>query len=134
MHTNIRYLRYLSIVVLADRYDALQFEKRQGSLADSDGVHKYVEWWNAIHRWGLGPNAQSFKKDVEALWGHKQKDESDTIATKRISEDRAAKEANLHPATEITPPSSVNAALQGAMLPPTSIEPRVLRPIPALPK
>ncbi|MCJ1286383.1 hypothetical protein MMC26_005728 [Xylographa opegraphella] len=38
------------------------------SLGNPDGVQTYAEWWNAIHRWGLGPNAQSFKRDVEALW------------------------------------------------------------------
>ena len=40
----------------------------RGGLEDPEGIEKYMKWWNAIHRWGLGTHAQSFKKDVEALW------------------------------------------------------------------
>ena len=32
-----------------------------------DGLKCYIEWNNAIHTWGLGANADSFKKDIEAL-------------------------------------------------------------------
>jgi len=39
-----------------------------GSFNFAEGVEKYVVWWNAIHKWGLGPNARSFKRDVELLW------------------------------------------------------------------
>jgi hypothetical protein len=39
-----------------------------GSFHQPEGVEKYAKWSNAIHKWGLGPNARSFKRDVEALW------------------------------------------------------------------
>ena len=43
----------------------------KGSFDRVDDVKKYARWSNAIHRWGLGPNALSFKEDVEkakTLW------------------------------------------------------------------
>ncbi|KAH0547594.1 hypothetical protein FGG08_000319 [Glutinoglossum americanum] len=40
----------------------------EGSLVEPAGVEQYVEWSNAIHKWGLGPNARSFKRDAEALY------------------------------------------------------------------
>ena len=40
----------------------------RGSLDFSEGIEKYVKWWNGIHKWGLGANARSFKRDVELLW------------------------------------------------------------------
>ncbi|KAI9782901.1 MAG: hypothetical protein M1839_004376 [Geoglossum umbratile] len=44
-------------------------EIANGSLTSPDGVKNYVDWSNSIHRLGLGPNARSFKRDVEALYG-----------------------------------------------------------------
>ncbi|KAI9844536.1 MAG: hypothetical protein M1837_005494 [Sclerophora amabilis] len=41
----------------------------RGSFEEPAGVLEYVKWSNAIHKWGLGPNARSFKRDVEALYG-----------------------------------------------------------------
>ena len=38
-----------------------------GDLACTDDLKLYIEWSNAIHAWGLGANASSFKKDIEAL-------------------------------------------------------------------
>ena len=38
-----------------------------GDATILDGVKLYIGWSNAIHSWGLGPNADSFKKDIEAL-------------------------------------------------------------------
>ncbi|MCJ1384190.1 hypothetical protein MMC17_007306 [Xylographa soralifera] len=102
----------------------------KGSLDDSEGVHQYVEWWNAIHKWGLGSNAQSFKQDVEALCENKQNDESHTAITPPISDEQASYVANQYPATDITPPLSVNTGSQGAMPPPTSTSLQI-RPIPA---
>ena len=43
----------------------------KGAFDHVDDVKKYARWSNAIHRWGLGPNALSFKEDVERakiLW------------------------------------------------------------------
>ena len=37
-----------------------------GSLTTVDGLKLYIEWNNAIHTWGLGANASSFKEDVVA--------------------------------------------------------------------
>jgi hypothetical protein len=42
-----------------------------GPINRPEGIEIYARWWNAIHAWGLGPNAQSFKNDVEALWKRK---------------------------------------------------------------
>jgi len=38
-----------------------------GNLTEMDSLLKYIEWSNAIHAWGLGPNALSFKEDIETL-------------------------------------------------------------------
>ena len=43
----------------------------RGSLTTMDGLKLYIEWNNAIHTWGLGANASSFKEDLVArleLW------------------------------------------------------------------
>ena len=101
----------------------------EGSLCKPAGVKQYVEWWNAIHKWGLGPHAQSFKQDVEALWEKKQKDGSHIAITPSVSDKQASHVANQHPANSVTPPSSVDMGSQGAMPPPTSTELQVLRPI-----
>lgn len=38
-----------------------------GSLTNFDSLKKYVAWSNAIHTWGLGPNASAFKANIEKL-------------------------------------------------------------------
>ena len=38
-----------------------------GDLTYIDDLKLYIEWSNAIHAWGLGANASSFKKDIETL-------------------------------------------------------------------
>ena len=38
-----------------------------GDLTWIDDLRLYIEWSNAIHAWGLGANASSFKKDIETL-------------------------------------------------------------------
>ncbi|KAI9785329.1 MAG: hypothetical protein M1839_000347 [Geoglossum umbratile] len=50
------------------KFDGLRYSVQNisaGSLETAEGVVEYIEWNNAIHRWGLGPNAKSFKRDVE---------------------------------------------------------------------
>ncbi|KAK0510633.1 hypothetical protein JMJ35_007065 [Cladonia borealis] len=42
-------------------------ELMHGDLTDVDGLKCYIEWNNAIHTWGLGPNASSFKEDMVIL-------------------------------------------------------------------
>ena len=39
----------------------------RGAVTSLDGLKSYIKWSNAIHSWGLGANADSFKSDVEAL-------------------------------------------------------------------
>lgn len=39
----------------------------KGDLTWVDDLRLYIEWSNAIHAWGLGANASSFKKDIETL-------------------------------------------------------------------
>lgn len=38
-----------------------------GNLKSVRDLQEYVKWSNAIHTWGLGPNAKSFQKDVLEL-------------------------------------------------------------------
>ena len=38
-----------------------------GYLITMEGLKRYIEWNNAIHSWGLGANALSFKEDIVAL-------------------------------------------------------------------
>lgn len=34
-------------------------------LTTSEGLKRFIQWSNAIHAWGLGPNASTFNEDVE---------------------------------------------------------------------
>ncbi|MCJ1400752.1 hypothetical protein MMC11_003960 [Xylographa trunciseda] len=70
-----------------------------GPLNRPDGVEQYVKWWNAIHRWGLGPNALSFQKDVEALW---EKTKQNALTTPPFSDARASPSAMPPPALPAT--------------------------------
>lgn len=42
-------------------------EQVTGDFTRIDDLRLYIEWSNAIHAWGLGANARSFKEDIEAL-------------------------------------------------------------------
>ena len=37
-----------------------------------DDLKLYIEWNNAIHSWGIGANASSFKEDVVTLLGRRR--------------------------------------------------------------
>ena len=43
-----------------------------GELTKFGDLKEYIEWSNAIHTWGLGPNATSFKKDIQELLRRQQ--------------------------------------------------------------
>ncbi len=78
---NLADLQHYSIVlnstgfqVWLARYDGKDYQVKMidaGPIYRPEGIETYVRWWNAIHAWGLGTNAQSFRKDVEALWRKK---------------------------------------------------------------
>ena len=42
-------------------------EQITGDLVRIDDLRLYIEWSNAIHAWGLGANASTFKEDIETL-------------------------------------------------------------------
>ena len=42
-------------------------EQVTGDLTRIDDLRLYIEWSNAIHAWGLGANASTFKEDIETL-------------------------------------------------------------------
>ncbi len=75
-------LRHYSITILDFTYAISEARFRDSSyhiyklatglLTDLDGLKRYIEWSNAIHAWGLGPNATSFKEDIETLIKVKQ--------------------------------------------------------------
>lgn len=44
-------------------------ERVTGDLTRIDDLRLYIEWSNAIHAWGLGVNAETFKEDIESLVG-----------------------------------------------------------------
>ena len=98
--SNTSDLRHYSIIIISTVFyvwvtliDGSRFWVRnldEGYLNKSEGIEKYVKWWNAIHTWGLGAHAQSFKKDVEALWEKKQGNRVAIAPTPPLSEDRAA--------------------------------------------
>lgn len=70
-------LRHYSIIIFDSRYAISEARFRDNSydihelaagfLTDLEGLQQYIEWSNAIHAWGLGPNATSFKEDIEKL-------------------------------------------------------------------
>ena len=43
-----------------------------GKLTKIDDLKGYIKWSNAIHTWGLGPNATSFKEDIQELLKHER--------------------------------------------------------------
>ena len=70
-------LKHFSITIVDSRYtisearfqDGLYYVRAlvRGFLTAMDGLKLYIEWNNAIHTWGLGANASSFKEDIERL-------------------------------------------------------------------
>ncbi|MCJ1341814.1 hypothetical protein MMC09_007111, partial [Bachmanniomyces sp. S44760] len=46
----------------------------EGSLKKIYGLKEYIRWSNAIHAWGLGPHATSFKKNILDLL-HREQDQ-----------------------------------------------------------
>ena len=57
-------------VISEARLEGDEYIMRQhvfGDLRWIDDLKLYIEWSNAIHAWGLGANASSFKKDIEKL-------------------------------------------------------------------
>lgn len=47
------------------QFGYLLWELDECSLATTEGLRSFVQWSNAIHAWGLGPNATAFKEDAE---------------------------------------------------------------------
>jgi hypothetical protein len=70
-------IRHYSIAIDPIRYqiwvtefDGKEYSSQkiyEDSFLQPEGVLHYAKWSNAIHKWGLGPNARSFKRDVETL-------------------------------------------------------------------
>ena len=70
-------LKHFSITIFDSNYTISEARFRHGyyhvhelihgSLTDLGGLKRYIEWNNAIHTWGLGPNASSFKEDIVIL-------------------------------------------------------------------
>lgn len=70
-------LRHYSIIIFdvyyvisETRFRGVNYHVRtlaSGELTKIDDLNIYIEWSNAIHTWGLGPNATSFKKDIKAI-------------------------------------------------------------------
>ena len=70
-------LRHYSITVFDAAYHISEARFRDscyeistlahGDLTQMDGLENYIDWSNAIHAWGLGPNASSFKENIKKL-------------------------------------------------------------------
>ena len=70
-------LRHYSITIVDHMYTFWEAYFREdkhrlrnlshGDLTTVSGLENYIKWANAIHTWGLGENASSFKKDIETL-------------------------------------------------------------------
>lgn len=50
----------------------LLWELDECSLVTIEGIKSFIEWSNAIHTWGLGPNATAFKEDAEEFLRRKE--------------------------------------------------------------
>ncbi|MCJ1232829.1 hypothetical protein MMC14_000783 [Varicellaria rhodocarpa] len=53
------------------RKKSYQMQILESCQLNGAGILRWVEWWNAIHRWGLGPYARSFQKELESLLAEK---------------------------------------------------------------
>ena len=71
-------LRHYSITIVDESYTIWQTclkddgtykvdNLSEGKLTKMDDLKRYIEWSNAIHSWGLGTNATSFKQDIVSL-------------------------------------------------------------------
>lgn len=70
-------LRHYSITIFDADYSiseahfkGVQYHIRtlaEGKLTQVDNLKEYIKWSNAIHTWGLGLNATSFKEDIQEL-------------------------------------------------------------------
>ncbi|KAL9636840.1 MAG: hypothetical protein Q9164_002572 [Protoblastenia rupestris] len=58
---------YVISQVRLEGNEYIMCEQVTGDLIRIDDLRLYVEWSNAIHAWGLGTNASTFKKDIETL-------------------------------------------------------------------
>ena len=60
-----------SVYVISEgRLNGNEYSMRElvkGDFIRIDDLRLYIEWSNAIHAWGLGANAQTFKEDIETL-------------------------------------------------------------------
>lgn len=75
-------LRHYSITIFDADYSisethfrGVQYHIRtlaEGKLTKLDDLKGYIKWSNAIHTWGLGPNATSFKGDIQELLKHER--------------------------------------------------------------
>ena len=75
-------LQHYSIVIFDAYYTISQTRFRgvkyhyttvaTGALTKIRDLKEYIEWSNAIHTWGLGPNATSFKEDIQELLKRQQ--------------------------------------------------------------
>ena len=84
----------------------------KGDLTDAGGLQRYVDWSNAVHTWGLGLNASSFKEDVLKLL--KRLDEGPASTPESLT-------ANAKPAEASAPVSvSLQAPAQPANAPATA--------------
>jgi hypothetical protein len=94
------------------------------------GVREYVAWSNAIHSWGLGANARSFKKDVLELLARSSSaperpltPNSPEAATPTLA---AAAASSQMAADELVPP----AAFSALPVPDATTEPTPPMPVP----
>ena len=74
---NYHDIRHYGVILTADHFtvyeattDGQHYDLKQvacGMTCEVADLRRFVRWSNAIHLWGLGPNAESFKKDMEDL-------------------------------------------------------------------
>ena len=70
-------IRHYGVILTADHFtvyeattDGRHYNLKQvacGMTCKVADLRCFIRWSNAIHLWGLGPNAESFKKDMEDL-------------------------------------------------------------------
>lgn len=70
-------LRHYTIIILDAEYIISEVRLKEsgyemtaladGNLTKLNALEEYIGWSNAIHAWGLGPNARSFKEDIRKL-------------------------------------------------------------------
>lgn len=95
-------LRHYSITIFdanysisETRFRGIQYQIRTlagGQLTKIGDLKEYIEWSNAIHTWGLGPNATSFKKDIQEL-----------LCRERVPQPLPSPEATLSATNESVP-------------------------------